>query len=221
MRTRVGRLALVLVVAAGLGASCATRTVAPPASETAPSANSPANALRRFEWAMNHKDADMIRGLLADHLVLVSAGLDSAGNPSRGPYHDRTWLCTALAALVDTAASVRLLLDQDLFTVPDSRPGHDPKWHQQVRSALDLTVDGPAGRFEVTGNLLLFVTRGDSAEIPLDQLERGARPDSTRWWLDRFEDETLGAMALPAATEPSQSLTFTTVLEYFYSLRAR
>jgi hypothetical protein len=44
---------------------------------------------------------------------------------------------------------------------------------------------------EVTGNALFFLTRGDSAQIPPELIARGLRPDSTRWWMDRMEDETL------------------------------
>ena len=60
---------------------------------------------------------------------------------------------------------------------------------------------------EVTGNALFFLTRGDSAAIPQDLIARGLKPaagDTTssqalRWWIDRWEDETLAGSSLTAA----------------------
>jgi len=214
MKFRVG---IVLVVTAALGSSCATKTVAPLVSGTAPAANSPANAVRRFEWAFDHEDAAMVRDLLTDDFLFIAASTDSAGNPSRIP-HDRSWFSLALAAMMDSSTSVSLLLDRNLIAFPDTRPGREPRFHKQIRSSMDLKIRiDSENTLEVTGNALFFLTRGDSAAIPRELRARGARPDSTTWWLDRFEDETLGAAGAPANTNPSRGLGLRWLLEYFYS----
>jgi len=48
-----------------------------------------------------------------------------------------------------------------------------------------------------------FMVRGDSALIPADLAARGFRPDSTRWYIERWEDDTfqeVGARAMPTST---------------------
>ena len=39
----------------------------------------------------------------------------------------------------------------------------------------------------------------DSAAIPAELVSRGFKPDSLRWWIDRWEDETIGSGGMPAA----------------------
>jgi hypothetical protein len=204
-------------------AGCATKTVAPP-PDVPPAANSAPGAVERFEWAINHRDPDVVEGMLTDDFQFISAGTDSAGNPSRDTLGGRSWLDVALRALLDPANQVSLLFDANLIPFPDSRPGKDPKWHRQVRSSIDLRVhDAQANTtFEVSGYALFFLTRGDSAQIPPELLARGVKPDSTVWWFDRCDDETLGgagarAPASPAATNPSFVPTLANLLRYYYS----
>ena len=218
--------AALAAVAAGTW-SCATKTVAPTPADTTPTANSPANAVKVFEWAMNHKSSETIRGLLTDDFMLIGTATDSAGNPSRGPLHGPGWFLDALAAMDSASTMVTCLMDANPVSLVDSRPGKAPKFHKQVRSSFDLRVRTAGGDgFGVTGNLLFFVTRGDSAAIPAELKSRGVRPDSSRWWFDRLEDETLAmaalpAATLPAATEPSRNWTFAALLELFYALVAQ
>lgn len=55
----------------------------------------------------------------------------------------------------------------------------------------------------MTGAARFFLVRGDSAQIPADLLSRGALPDSTRWYLERHEDETAQTgSVLTAARSP-------------------
>ena len=211
-----------LLLAAWLVAAlegCATKTVAPAGVDQAPAASTATGAVQRFVWAMDHRDANMIGGLLTDDFQFVSAGVDSAGNPS-GTGHDRTWMSAALAALVDSSSSVSLVLDQNLIPFPDSRAGRNSRYHKQLRSSIQLTIRGSVN-LDVTGNAVIFTTRGDSAAIPAALISRGAKPDSTTWWLDRLEDETLASDGSVFATRPSQRITLTLVLEYFHSLIAR
>ena len=78
----------------------------------------------------------------------------------------------------------------------------------------------PSRMVEITGSLLFFLTRGDSAAIPQQLIDRGLKPDSTRWWLDRMEDETLAGAGVSYAAQPSKRNTFAALLEYFHSLVA-
>lgn len=212
-----GLLAAGLVLSALEG--CATRTVTPEPIDQPPAASSSAGAVQRFAWAMNHKDPETIRGLLTDDFLFVSAGLDSAGNPGRIG-HDRTWMSEALAALLDSSSSVSLVLDQNLIPFPDSRPGRDPRFHKQIRTSIQLTVRDSTN-IDVGGNALFFVTRGDSAAIPRELVSQSVKADSTTWWIDRMEDETLASQRTPAATDPSRQITLSVVLEYYYSLLTR
>jgi hypothetical protein len=211
-----------------LGCGCATTLVTPEPVDEPPPASSAAAAVQRFAWGFNHKDVEVVRGLLTDDFQFITAGLDSAGNPDRVPVPNvpnvRAWFLAALAAMSDSSSSMSMVLDRNLVAFPDTRAGKAPRFHKQIRSSADVRVRfrAPDGHVEVTGNLLFFVTRGDSAAIPADLIGRGFKPDSTRWWLDRIEDETLvGAAAVSSATQPSGRITFGLLLEYFYSLVAR
>ena len=113
------------------------------------------------------------------------------------------------------ASSISLIFDGNPQVSNDLRPGMNPKWHQQVLvPSLVLTInrtDGSATR--ITGGVLFFVARGDSAAIPQDLLDRGIKPDSSRWFIGRIEDQTaIGAapsraVPLPAATLPTRKFT--------------
>ena len=82
--------------------------------------------------------------------------------------------------------------DRNLVPFPDTRPGKDGKWHKTIRTSVDLKVEvGDGSTLEVTGYALFYLTRGDSAAIPAELKARGFKPDSLRWWIDRWEDETI------------------------------
>ena len=112
-------------------------------------------------------------------------------------------------------------MDANPISFADTRPGKDPKYHKQVRTSFDLSVRTEGNLFEVSGNLLFFAVRGDSAAIPAELRARGVGPDSTRWWFERMDDETLSGGALPAATEGFRYWTFAALLQLFHSLFAR
>jgi hypothetical protein len=67
---------------------------------------------------------------------------------------------------------------------------------------LKMTFDqnGSPEVTSVTGSALFYVVRGDSALIPSEFGTR-FRGDSTRWWIERWEDETAGASS-PASAQP-------------------
>jgi hypothetical protein len=165
-------------------------------------ASTPAGALRQLEWGVNHRDFEILAGLLSDDFVFQSAELDSAGNSTRDTAATRDSVLMVLRSLL-AGARVHLSLDDILVPFNDPRVGKNPKWHKIIRTSVDLVVVDSTLQhsFEATGHALFFLTRGDSAAIPADQTARGARPDSTRWWIDRWEDESIGsggAHAIPA-----------------------
>jgi hypothetical protein len=212
-------IAAALGMGTALAVGCSTKIVAPPPVDEPPAASSPAGAVQRFAWGFNHKDVEVVRGLLTDDFQFISAGTDSAGNPSRAP-HDRSWFLVALAALRDSTSTVSFIVDQNLVPSPDTRAGKVSKYHVQIRTSVHASVrfTDPNGNVEITGNLLFFLTRGDSAAIPQELIDRGAKPDSTRWWLDRMEDETVAGAGVSYAARPSRNNTFGGLLEYFHSL---
>lgn len=191
----------VLLIAglAGLGvAGCdSTRRVAP-SGQPAPLANSPVNAVRLLEWAVEYHSADAIDGLLTDDLEFYWTIQDSAGNPANEPV-GRTWVLPAFRDFVRVAPgrSVSLRFDRDLVTMPDPRPGTSPIHHRVVRTGVHVTViDGTLPvTFEATGMLQFHAVRGDSADVPYDW-EPTAR-DPSRWWFDRIVDETHVAEGSP------------------------
>ena len=52
-------------------------------TSTAPTPNSPQNAVKLFEWCWVNRGVDEYRELFTDDYVFISASTDSAGNPSR------------------------------------------------------------------------------------------------------------------------------------------
>ena len=174
-------------------------------TSAAPTPNSPQNAVKLFEWCWVNRGVDEYRELFTDDYVFISAGTDSAGNPSReiqARRDDEVLIAENMfvgSAERPPAEQITLLFDKSLVPFADSRPGKDPKWHKQIRTSVDLKVRIDSGNtVEVTGNALFFITRGDSAAIPKELISRGFKPDSLRWWIDRWEDETLGGPGMVA-----------------------
>jgi hypothetical protein len=133
----------------------------------------------------------------------------------------------ALAAMINACDQVSLKFDQNLLFFPDSRPGKNSRWHKQVRTSLELRVNDVQANttLEITGHELIYLTRGDSAQIPAVLRDRGVKPDSAAWWFDGLEEETLAggashAGASAAATNPSRTLTFADILRYYFPVIA-
>jgi hypothetical protein len=175
-------------------------------TSAAPTPNSPQNAVKLFEWCWVNRGVDEYRELFTDDYVFISASTDSAGNPSRdiqARRDDEVQIAENMfigSADKPPAEQITLLFDQNLIAFPDSRQGKNPWWHRQVRTSVNLKVRIDSGNtVEVTGNALFFLTRGDSAAIPQELIDRGLKPppgDTTssqalRWWIERWEDETI------------------------------
>ena len=169
-------------------------------SSPAPTPSSPANTVRLFAWCWQHRDPLTYKQVFTDDYRFIFAQNDSAGNAFR----DRPWLredemdmATHLftgGADRPPASDVSITIDNLLLALPDPRPGHLNKWHTTVTTGVDLKVtvtssDGTPSVTPVTGRALFYLVRGDSAALPSDLA--GLKPDSTRWWIERWEDETV------------------------------
>jgi len=173
----------------------------------APSPTTPQNAVRLFEWCWKNRGVEEYKELFTADYVFVSAGLDSAGNPSReiqARRDDEVQIAENMfigSAERPPAADIQLDFDRNLIPFPDTRPGKDPTWHKTIRTSVNLKVKIDEGNvFEVTGTALFFLVRGDSAQIPTD-LQGRFKPDPLRWWIDRWEDETLAPESVVAGGE--------------------
>ena len=196
---RLLALALCLLLASLFGCSeRTTRAIAPPV-DLAPRANSPTGAVRLLEWIWNNRDTTRLDLLLTCDYEFVFATGDSAGNA----YRERPWtledelVCTHnmfAGAPSGPPPATRITFDMDpnLVEFPDPRPGKESPWHRVVRTSVDLKIEVEDGStLEVGGFATFYMVRGDSACIPVEAQIRGVRPDSTRWWIERWEDETL------------------------------
>ena len=189
------RVALIL---AALGASSCSKDSSPTAPapvDPAPAANSPENALLRLQWAWVNRDPEVAEGLFTDDFVFVFSGTDSAGMA----YRDAPWVredelgCNqhmfAGGASEPPATSITLDFDRVLRKSQDTRPGKRNKWHWRIETSVALTVRNVNQSFECNGRATFYFVRGDSAAIPPELVMQGVRPDSTRWWIERWEEE--------------------------------
>jgi hypothetical protein len=66
-----------------------------------------------------------------------------------------------------------------------------------------LVVRRPSSQLEVRGDAQFFLVRGDVASLPP---ALGASPDSTRWYIERWEDFTEQNSPAPAKLGPAGAL---------------
>lgn len=189
--------AILLCTLLALASACAEKDrVTAPAlpANPAPVANSPANAVRRLEWAWKERNCDTLATCLTEDFVFAFALGDSAGNPYRDVPWTREDELAASCSLFAQAVELDLDFDRTLIALPDDRPGKHPTWHKSIRTKVNLraVLDRGGGPevFEINGYAKFYLARGDSAAIPPELVARGFGPDSTRWWIDRWEDET-------------------------------
>jgi hypothetical protein len=161
-----------------------------------PAPNSPQGVIRLFEWCWKNRDISLYKEIFTADFHFYFANGDSAGNRFRDPWVTREEELNIARNLfvgggsAPPASSIYLNLDPTLNPQPDSRPGKNRKWHQEILTSVDLTinVEGSNTPYRIMGNARFFVVRGDSALIPTDL---GFKSDSTRWYVDQWNDETL------------------------------
>ncbi len=190
------------------------------ASIPAPKPTSAPGVLRLFEWCYNHKAIAEYREIFTDDYRFYFSPLDSAGAEWRGtPFTREDELISATKLFVGgganepAASSINLKLDPNFFVYPDPdytffpEPNRtvprDPlgRWHKNIRTTVTLRIGTEDGAsIEITGHANFYMVRGDSALIPEELRLRGFGPDSTRWYIRRWDDETAleGGVALAA-----------------------
>ncbi|HTO90241.1 MAG TPA: hypothetical protein VMJ70_03850 [Candidatus Sulfotelmatobacter sp.] len=167
-------------------------------SEPAPNPNTTSNILNLFAWCWNHRAIDEYSEVFTDDFQFQFAATDSAGNAFTGRALFRQQeLDTARHLFVEgtasepPASSINLVLDRNFVAFPDSRPGKAYPWHQEIRTTVTLAIQAGDQDYRILGYARFFVTRGDSAKIPDELVRRGFRPDVNRWYIERWEDETV------------------------------
>ena len=172
-------------------------------SSPAPSPSTPANVVKLFEWCwQNRAITEYSEIFTADYRFQFAVG-DSAGNLYRDrPITREDELISATNLFVggtdrSAAAKITLEFDKTLIALSDPRPGTTDSTNKTIRTHVDLNVvidhgDGSTETNQVQGFALFFLVRGDVDGIIPDELKaKGFKPDKNRWWIQRWEDETL------------------------------
>ena len=174
-------------------------------SEIAPTPNTPRGVLDLFKWCWNNRAYDEYTEIFTEDFEFHFAANDSAGNV----YRDRALyrqdeLDTARHLFIEGTANEppadKIVLAFDATFIPerDSRPGKEFPWHQEIKRNVVLSIDSGDQAFRITGAARFFVVRGDSALIPDELLQRGFTQDLNRWYIERWEDETIESASLIA-----------------------
>lgn len=183
---RAATSCLVFIAAMVLGACSKSDRLTGPLN-IAPVASTPQAAVRRFEWAFDHRDAHMLEGLLTSE-----AEFTSFANGTSGPIEEvwsRDRLLATVRGLFDgdptrapAAVSIELDLEPELISLPDPRFGSDPSLDRVVRVHAHLRVThAEGGVSDVMGRFQIGLTRGGGV---------GTVP-SSRWQIRDLMDETV------------------------------
>ncbi len=169
-------------------------------SQQPPEPSSAVGVLRLYEWCWNHRDPDLYRELFTDDYQFQFATTDTAGNAYRDRALNREEELDIAANIFvrgnsanPPPSSISLVFDPNLVALPDGRRGKDPRFHKEIAAQTLLRFEDPA--YEINGTTRFFVVRGDSALLPQELIDRGFRRDSTRWFIERVEDETIDGLA--------------------------
>jgi hypothetical protein len=167
-------------------------------SEVAPTPNSVRGLLDLFSWCYNNRAYDEYTELFTDDFQFQFSVADTTGQAfgERGLFRQDE-LDTARHLFIEGTATeppaqkIVLTFDRTFIPEPDSRPGKTYPVHQEIKRNVVLSIDTGDQAFRITGAARFFVVRGDSAKIPPDLVQRGFGPDKNRWYIERWEDETL------------------------------
>lgn len=213
------RLVVIAAIAAVSVAGCEGRSILPvaPTTPASPVATSPEDALRRLELSWNSLDTLAYSHLFTDDFVFAFAALDTTGNAWRSTPWGRSQELRAWGHMVGggdanqpALVDVILQLDRAFVRLGDARPGHsNPRYNCAIRTQLALEITQMGNLHQnVSGKGLFYFVRGDSAAIPDEVRARLSAPDSTVWFIDRWEDEThTPLMRGPARAVPATHAT--------------
>lgn len=217
-RPRTGRATTWILSALGLGACLVSGCFNPfdprvskatGISQQPPEPSSAVGILRLYEWCWNHRDPDLYRELFTDDYQFQFATADTAGNAYRDRALNReeeldiaTNIFVRGNSTSPPPSSISLVFDPNLVALPDGRRGKDGRVHKEIAAETLLRFEDPA--YEIKGTTRFFVVRGDSALLPQELVDRGFRRDSTRWFIERIEDETFEGLAPMRITASSE-----------------
>jgi len=170
-------------------------------SKPAPVPSSAPNLLRLFEWCYNNQAIAEYREIFSDDYRFFFSPTDSSGGEWRGTPWTRedelisaTQLFVGGSATEPPASSIRLSLDKNFFVFPDPNYtawDRDGRWHKNIRTTVTLVISTEGGSStEIQGHANFYMIRGDSAVIPEELKLRGFGPDTLRWYIRRWDDET-------------------------------
>ena len=209
---RAARLGLMLTAVTWAG--CDEGSLFPPLRPRAPASVAPGDAtpqetLRRFEWSWNQKSLAVYRTLFTQDLAFVCSALDpSPAEP--WTREDEVAFASHLflggSASEPAATSISLALDRNFAERADPRPGSDPRRSRLVRTSFSLTILHPDRETVMTGFESFYLVRGDAALVPDDIIPLGFGPDSTHWYIERWEDDT-SSPGGAARTMPTKNYT--------------
>src|SRR5436309_8705460 len=188
-------------------ASRVTTTVIGVADLSVPSSTAE-EVVALLKWCWDNRDISRYHEVFTDDFRFTFVSTDGAGNP----YPDHSWtredeLTSASHLFVDgsptqpVASEVALSLGDARFTT--GFPGLASPWHKQGLVPLTLAVTRSDGsKLSASGQALFFLVRGDSAVLPQELIDRGFRPDSSRWYIERLVEVAAEDHA-PVLTVPS------------------
>lgn len=185
-----------------------------------PVPDSPTNVLRLLEWAYNNRAIAEYREIFTADYRFAFSALDPYGDAYIGDIWTRedelasaTHLFQGGNPTEPAATSITLVLDRNFKVRNDPRPNKDDRMHKSIHTSVVLTIVDPTPKeTQVTGFATFYLARGDVASIPDELKVKGFGPDSTRWYIERWEDDTAtnqtggGGRALAAPRAPASAL---------------
>ena len=186
----------------------AAKTDSPPGNTT------PELTVRGVEWSWNHKDIAAYRMLFSDDYRFAFSTLDPAGDAYRGDLWNRadelisaTHLFVGGSPTEPPATSISLQFASNLIVSPDPRPGKDSESHKLISTPFTLTVVTPDKEMSITGIATFYLARGDVTVIPDDLKAMGLGPDATKWYIERWEDDSASGPGGVAQAMPTKNFT--------------
>ncbi len=186
-------IATLVLLAALPGCSENHRVIAPRLHGSA--SNPVTDVVNAFGFAWERRDTATLDATLTNDFRFFLAIADSTGSLYADGSLDRERFFACATHILEgggprpAAEWVRLDFDSALAAAPDDRPGKTAPWHRIIHTSFDLTVHSGYETWRATGYARFYVVRGDSAAIPPSVDTRRFGPDSTRWWIERMEEE--------------------------------
>jgi hypothetical protein len=159
-----------------------------------PVPNSPEAAVALVQWCWNHEAVGRYADVLVDdfrfHCQIDSGStFRELGLQRDDELEFARHLFVTGNDYVAPAARVAFVLDS-VVVLPDMRPGKDSDSRRVVSSVVTLVIETRSENYRLRGRSRFYVVRADSASIPADLRARGFRPNTHRWYVQAWEDES-------------------------------